>query len=136
MIIDELKKVALTHRKNKTGHGSFLLFVISEVEKIGKNIGNRATTDDEAVKVLQKTIENLKLNVEYLATQDNEAELVVVKDQIAILEPFIPQMASEAEIIAVIDTLPVKDKKSIAAALKKTFGTRVDIKKALEIATV
>jgi hypothetical protein len=53
-IIERLKTESLRLRKERNPVAASITFALSEIEKVGKNNGNRATTDDEAIKVIQK----------------------------------------------------------------------------------
>lgn len=52
-IVSKLRVESLRLRKERNPVAASITFVISEIDKIGKNNGNRVTTEDEAVKAVQ-----------------------------------------------------------------------------------
>lgn len=130
-ISSKLKAESLRLRKERSPIAASITFVLSEIEKVGKNNGNRETTNDEATKVVQKVVATLHENLQYNLT-DNDRELMI--KQIAVLESVLPQMASEEEVTEALlnalgDTRPAN--KGVAMkVLKDKFGARVDMKAA------
>lgn len=114
----ELKKLTMELRKQRSPMASVMVFHLSEIENIGKNAGNRETTEDEAFQYVKKTVEKLK------------SSPVPDEQEIALLSTFLPKMASEEEVRAFLDTLPEgSNKGQIMGAVKKQFGVNVDMKK-------
>lgn len=128
-IIEKLKQERIEARKNKDNAlSSFFAFVISEVEKIGKDAGNRLTTEDESVRVIEKTIGNIEQNM--VVTSDvikNELAM-----QISILKKYIPEKVSEDVVRQFIVDLykdnPDINKGIFMKELKGKFGSSVDMK--------
>jgi uncharacterized protein YqeY len=113
----ELKSLTMKLRKERSTLASVMVFHLSEIENIGKNAGNRETTEDEALQYVKKTVQKLK---------ENPAAKL---EEIAMLEGLLPQMASEAEVRAFLDTLPdLTNKGAVMGAVKKQFGALVDMK--------
>lgn len=138
-IYAELKQKALSMRKDpeQKKFAPSVQFALSEIEKVGKNAGNRQTTDDEAIKVLQKIVSNLRDNVNLV-----DSDSIVAKDaniQIEIFESVLPQMATEQEVRAVLDNAFVAarptNKGAAMKILRDQFGAKVDMKRAGEIVT-
>lgn len=134
-ILSTLRTEALALRKTKNPIASSIMFTISEIEKVGKNNGNRETTDDEAIRVIQKLIatidENLKLNL----TDKQKDGLTFER---TILHSVLPQMASDEEIISFLKAeFPVTppNKGPIMKGLKIKFGSLVDMKRASDLST-
>jgi len=88
-IVQTLKTESLRLRKSRNPVAASITFVLSEIEKVGKNAGNRETTEDEAVKVVQKIVATLQDNLKYDLT-DTDAEAISL--QISILSAALPQM--------------------------------------------
>jgi uncharacterized protein len=134
-IIQKLKAESLSLRKTRNPVAASITFAISEIEKVGKNAGNRATTEDEAIRVVQKLLatieENLKLDID-------DGRKIALNFEKRILESVLPQMASEAEVRTFLqdsfDTAPA-NKGLVMKALKNHFGALVDMKLAGQIAT-
>jgi len=132
-IVQQLKTESLRLRKERNPIAASITFVLSEIERVGKNNGNRATTEDEAVKVVQKVIATLRDNLKYDIT-DSDAE--AMRMQIQILESVLPAMASDEEIMNVLrpimtgktaETMPKKGE--IMKVVRDAFGATVDMKR-------
>lgn len=122
-VLEQLKSKTLEMRKARSPLSSLMQFHLSEVSQIGKNAGNRATTDDEAIQYLKKAVQKLKEN-----THSNPDEIVT-------LEQLLPQMASDEDIVSFLETLDIKNmnKGQIMGSVKKNFGTLVDMKRVGEL---
>ena len=53
-VVEQLKKRSMALRKERNPIAPSIQFALSEIEKVGKNSGNRETTEDEAIRVVQK----------------------------------------------------------------------------------
>lgn len=134
-VIENLKTEWMVMRRNKHWLASTLGFVLSEVNKIGKNDGNRQTTDDEAIKVIQKIVSNLNKTMEAIS---DEKELSTLKVEKELLEGFLPQMASDQDIVEFLkDHFSEKNPKKgeIMKALRDHFGAQIDMKNANKLIT-
>lgn len=139
-VIEKLKQEWMTMRKNKHWLASTLGFVLSEVQKVGKNDGNRETTNDEAIRVIQKIIANLIKTAETVTDEKKLSELKLEKET---LENLLPQMATDEEVTKFLkakyvfaeaaDDMPRKGE--IMKALRDEFGALVDMKKAGQLVT-
>lgn len=134
-VIEKLKAESLRLRKERNPSAAAIAFALSEISKVGKNNGNRETTDDEAIKVIQKIIsmidENLKLDIE-------DGHMIAFNFEKRILQSVLPQMASEDEIRSYLQNSfvePPANKGVVMKALKAKFGALVDMKRAGEIAS-
>jgi uncharacterized protein YqeY len=139
-VIEKLKTESMALRKVRSPVAPAILFALSEIEKVGKNNGNRATTEDEAIKVVQKLVatidENLKLNID-------DGRRVSLNFEKQILVGVLPQMASDQEIATFLSVFmtshskmsSVPKKGEIMKALRDHFGARVDMRRAGEITT-
>jgi len=135
-IIEKLKAESLRLRKERNPIAASITFALSEIEKIGKNNGNRATTDDEAVKVIQKLIASIDENLK-VATDDGRKIAFNFEKQI--LQSVLPQMASEEEIrsklVFAFDGKEVRNKGEIMKWAKSHWGALADMKQVGAIAT-
>lgn len=138
-VIEKLKSESMALRKVRSPVAPAILFALSEIEKVGKNNGNRATTEDEAIKVVQKLIatidENLKLNID-------DGRRVALNFEKQILLGVLPQMASDTEITDFLRELftakrdgDIPKKGDVMKALRDKFGALVDMKRAGQLAT-
>lgn len=106
---------------------SFLSFLISECESVGKKNGNRESNEDEVQSVLRKTIEANKQSLG--GSNDND-----LNAEIKYMESLRPKMATREELVVFIDTncrgIPIGE---AMRAVKEQFGTSADMKLASEI---
>jgi len=133
-LIEQIKIKSIELRKDKSGLSSFSSFVLSEIEKIGKNDGNRQTTDDEAISVIKKMIDRNKSNI---AMAIDGYVILKLEAENDFLKMFLPEMVSEIEIENFLRKefgLEIPQNKGIAmSAIKKKFGSKVDMKQANQI---
>ena len=136
-VIEKLKAESLRLRKERNPIAASITFALSEIEKVGKNNGNRATTEDEAIKVVQKLIVTIDENLK-VATDDGRK--IAFNHEKQILSGVLPQMASDEEIMNVLrtvmtgktkETMPKKGE--IMKVARDTFGARVDMKRVGQI---
>ena len=131
-IVKTLRAESLRLRKERNPIAASITFVLSEIEKIGKNAGNRDTTEDEATKVVQKLVATLKDNLNYRLTESDEA---ATKAQITILESVLPQMVTDEQVSSYITDLAfdpafIMNKGNVMKAIRSKFGALVDMKRA------
>ena len=131
-IVQKLKTESLRLRKERNPIAASITFVLSEIERVGKNDGNRVTTEDEAVKVVQKIVSTLRDNLNY-ALRDLDKEHI--HQQLAVLESALPQMVDETQIRDAIQDLMfdpnfIVNKGNVMKALRTRFGALVDLKRA------
>ncbi|MDR2688521.1 MAG: GatB/YqeY domain-containing protein [Azoarcus sp.] len=134
-LLDQLKKDALSARKAADRLKATLLStLIAEAGMVGKNAGNRASSDEEVRQTIRKFLKN---NQEALALIKDENRLAPLRAEAAILASYLPTMASAAEIktaiAEVLATLPERGPKAIGmvmGALKARFGDGFDARQA------
>lgn len=131
-VIEKLKAESINLRKTRNPVAPSILFALSEIEKVGKNNGNRATTEDEAIKVIQKLIATIDEN---LKVTTDDGRKIAFNYEKQILSGVLPSMASHDEIMDVIrpiltgktkETMPKKG--DIMKAVRDKFGAKVDMK--------
>lgn len=136
-VIDKLKIESIRLRKERSITAPSILFALSEIEKIGKNNGNRNTTEDEAIKVIQKIISTIDENIK--VTSDDGRKIAFNHEK-QILSGVLPDMTSDEEIMNVLrpimtgktaETMPKKGE--IMKIVRDTFGARVDMKRVGQI---
>ncbi len=128
-VVEKLKIESMALRKVRSPVAPSIQFAISEIEKVGKNNGNRETTEDEAIKVVQKLVatidENLKLNID-------DARKVSLSFEKQILVSVLPQMVPVDEIrsalVFAFDGAATKNKGEIMKWAKAHWGARADMK--------
>lgn len=127
MIITQLKSKSLELRKARNPIAASATFALAEIEKIGKNDGNRETTNDEAVKVIQKLVSTLEGNLSHKDTSE-------AREEIELFKSLLPQMVSDDDVIDFLDNLPdLSNKGAVMKALRAEYGPRVDMKRAGEL---
>lgn len=135
-VIEKLKAESLALRKTKNPVAASIVFALSEIEKFGKNNGNRETTEDEAIKVIQKLIVTIDENLKVTTDDDRKIAFNFEKQ---ILSGVLPQMASDDEVRQLLkDVLGHETPKNKGVAMKvirDEYGAKVDMKRAGEIVT-
>lgn len=134
-LLAQLKKDALVARKAAdTLRATLLTTLIAESEMVGKNAGNRESTDDEVQQTLRKFLKN---NQEALAVITDAARVSALKAEAEILAAYLPALASEEAVKAIIAetlaALPERGPKAIGlvmGALKAKFGASFDARQA------
>lgn len=135
-IVAQLRSAALTARKaaigslsdHPTRHRSDLLVVLSgEVQLVGKNNGDRETTDEEATAVIRKFLKGVEENLTY---RPEDTKLLNEK---ATLEEYLPKsldetvLRSEIALLAASRPAPftVRDTKQVFEAIDAKFPGQV-----------
>ena len=135
-VIKKLKTESINLRKTRNPVAPSILFALSEIEKVGKNNGNRATTEDEAIKVIQKLIatinENLKLSID-------DGRRVALNFEKNILAGVLPEMATDDDVRILMEEIfgseAPKNKGVAMKVIRDEWGSKVDMKRAGEIVT-
>ncbi|WP_068634622.1 GatB/YqeY domain-containing protein [Thauera butanivorans] len=134
-LLAQLKKDSLLARKAAdSARVTLLSTLIGEAEMVGKNAGNRESTDDEVQQTIRKFLKN---NQEALGVIKDAERRAALEQESTILTAYLPPMASEEEVKAFIagtvaglaDRSP-KQMGVVMGALKAKFGTSFDAKQA------
>lgn len=134
-LLATLKKDALAARKAAaTVRATLLTTLIAEAEMVGKNAGNRESTQEEVLQTVRKFLKN---NQEALAVIQDEGRRAALAEESTILAGYLPPMADEAAVRAFIAetvaALPERGPKqmgAVMAALKGKFGSALDARQA------
>jgi uncharacterized protein len=96
-LLEQIKNNQIAARKlgDKTA-ASLLTTLLGEASAIGKNAGNRETTDDEVVSVIKKFIKNINETVTALVSRNEDASTYIAEREI--LERYLPQQLNEAQL--------------------------------------
>jgi uncharacterized protein YqeY len=104
----------------------FLQFVLSEITRVGKNKDNRATTEDEAITVIKKMIENSNKTIELSQFKG------AIQAEIDILNSLLPAMVDSATIAQLVNnyvsTSEKPNKGELMKMLKARYGSLIDLK--------
>lgn len=140
MLMDQIRAAQLEARKTRNATKAGLLTtLIGEAAAIGKNDGNRETSDSEVLAVIKKFIKNIDLTLEAMqgrGRHDDEAVMIAEKE---ILEKFLPSQLSEDQLKAIVVALKneydagPKDMGKILGTLKMRHGGQYDGKMASDI---
>lgn len=139
-LMEILKRDQLQARKDRdTVMSGLLTTLISDAAMIGKNDGNRETTDLEVIRIIKKFMANID---DTLKIREDE-KLVHEK---AILEAYLPQQLSEDDMRAAIsiayielmkprmgEPLTMKDMGRIMKLLQEKYAGRLDGKVASQL---
>lgn len=115
-MFNTFKTDVLDMRKAKSPLASTMVFHLAEIKQLGKK-ENREPTSEEAVQYFKKAVAKLK--------QDSFAD----PEEIILLSKYLPSMATEQELLAVIT--PVLEggggTGAVMKAVKLEFGVRADM---------
>lgn len=134
-ILDSVKAAQLQARKDKRADdASTLTTLIGEAEMIGKNDGNRVTTDAEVVAVIKKFVKNIDETLNVLSKDSAKVDRVqALTKEKALLSTFLPKQLTEEDLRYIIsdfiEVLPEKNAKAmgnVLASLKKHFPGQYD----------
>lgn len=115
-LMETLKKDQLQARKNKDNvTASLLTTLISEAAMIGKNDGNRETTDLEVVRVVKKFVANIE---ETLKIRNDEK----LQSEKRILEDYLPRQLTEDDIKSFVAVMIIKSQLASDPLTQKDFG--------------
>lgn len=107
-LIETIKKAQIQARKEKNEvSASTLTTLIGEAEMIGKNDGNRQSTDAEVTAVIKKFIKNIDETAAVLekAAQPDVARLEKLAQEKVILTAFMPKQLSELELRDIVGSI-------------------------------
>lgn len=103
MLLDTLKNDALAARKARDAVRSALLTtLVAEAAKVGKDDGNRASTEAEVVAVVKKFIKNTEETLRAVQGKPAEAQ---ARSELEILMAYLPRQASEEDVRAKVAEL-------------------------------
>lgn len=138
-MIQELKKMMMKAKVEKDPFKSSLLStLIAEAVMVGKNDGNRETTEGETLNVIKKFLKNINENMKILEEMGKDKTDALKEKEI--LESLLPKQMSaevlEKAVDAIVATLPERSVKmmgAVMAELKKKHDGQFDGKMASEI---
>jgi uncharacterized protein YqeY len=105
-LLQEIKADQLTARKNRdTIRATVLTTLIGEASAIGKNDGNRISTDEEVSAVIRKFIKNIDESLQALSTQNVPNAREALKQERIILSAYLPQQLTETALVAIIQQI-------------------------------
>lgn len=96
MLIERIRTQQLAARKSGGSFAAALTTLLSEASMIGKNDGNRPTTDAEVVAVVKKFIKNLDETIQAIESRGGLATPQITER--AFLSTFLPQQLTEVDL--------------------------------------
>lgn len=134
-LLQKLQQDQLAARKAKDAvQTSLLTTLYSEAANIGKNQGNRASTDDEVISVIKKFVKGSEQNIEIYSKANKVEALELAKQELDILMTYLPKAPSTDEVRNRINQLLAENdwKKEQATMgkvmkeLKTQYGSSLD----------
>lgn len=141
-ILEEIKKDQVLSRKGVLSkkHSPWLTTLIGEIEIVGKNNGNRTTTDDETIKVIEKFKKGVIESIAHIKNNNlitYPEKLAELQEELELYEKYLPIQLSDEDlkdkIESIIKTIPNASLKSmgiVMAQLKEKYNGQYDGKKA------
>mgnify|MGYP000042907762 CR=1 FL=1 len=132
MLLEKLQAASLDARKaQNTIAASLLTTLYSEAARVGKDQGNRVSTDEEVVAVVKKFSKNIDETLAALPEAD--ARVAVLRIEKELLAAYLPQQLDEAGLSALVAELvgALADKSPkqmgvVMAGLKARAGGQYD----------
>jgi uncharacterized protein YqeY len=105
-LLEKIKIEQLQARKeNHEIKKSLLTTLYSEALNVGKNQGNRDSTDDEVISIVKKFIKNTEQNIEiYMKSGKEEAKNIAIQE-LTILKSYLPQAPSMDDVMVKVEEL-------------------------------
>ena len=131
MLVSQVQAASLEARKIKDStRATLLVTLFAAMQKVGKDAGNRQTSDDEAVRVLKQFLKGVE---EFLAVVKDEATVARLTTEKNVLESFLPAQADAeslkvaiAEIVASLADNSPKSMGLVMKLLKERFAGNYD----------
>ena len=123
-LMEQIKRDQLEFRKQRQSvEVSVLTTLIGEASAIGKNNGNRETTDAEVIALVKKFLDNNIATIKLLAIDNTQVD--VLNTENSALQVYLPKQMSEQEIRDVLATCS-KEIGKIMGHFKKEFPGMYD----------
>lgn len=128
MIVEDIKRAQISARKARDSFKTGVLTtLLGEVEKIGKDAGNRKTTDEESIRVIKKFVKNINETLK-LTDRNNTA----LNQELEVLSEFLPDEISDEDlrnqIVIIINEMKMDESnpKIVIGPVMKILKSRVD----------
>jgi uncharacterized protein YqeY len=134
MLLEKIRADSLVARKQKEVSAAFLVTLLSEAQNIGKNKGNRETTDEEVIALVKKFKLNSQELLKALVEQGRAFSYayIAAEQEIEYLDSLLPKQLSEQELTAILQDIIKEignDKKNmgkVMAKLKEEYFGKYD----------
>lgn len=115
MLIEKIRADLLTARKARaTVAANSLTALVGEAVMVGKNAGNRESTDEEVIATVRKFLKNLEETKRNLVAHNKDT--AVCEEEIAIISKYLPQQMSVDEL-----------RSAVAAIAAETAGANMGV---------
>jgi uncharacterized protein YqeY len=117
ILMNKIREQQLQARKN--GHACAALFttLLGEAMKVGKDNGNRETTDAEVTAIVKKFIKNIDETIAVLSPADTH-RISILQDEKSWLQPLLPQYMSEDQLKAFVKARISEGMNNMGAVMK------------------
>lgn len=136
MIYEEIKKgnVEAIKAKDSVARGIYSV-VLNKLmlEGIRRREKGEELTDADVVGVLQKAVKELAEEAENYIKAGNQAEADNIKEQIKIVEKYLPEMLSKEKIKEIILALPDKSIPYVMKHFKANYNGKCDMRLVQEV---
>lgn len=129
-LMEDIKVRQLAARKAAEPEASLYTTLLGEAGAIGKNAGNRETTDQEVVAVVKKFIKNLDETINALTSRNQDAGSFLMER--GVLEQFLPKQMGEEDLVNIAQALP--NLPAFMKHLKENYAGQYDGKLASTVA--
>jgi uncharacterized protein YqeY len=137
-LTDALKDAMRAQEKRRTSTIRLILAAIKDRDIAGRDNGSRDLVgDDDILQLLQKMVRQRRESIETFEKGGRQELANQEKDEIVIIESFLPKQMGEAEISAAVDAvvtelgaLGLKDMGRVMAALRERYPGTMDFGKA------
>ena len=101
-LISQIKAAQVRARIERSVSASILTTLLGEAEMIGKNAGNRETTDEEVIGVAKKFIKNIDETIAVVERADvtdaTTSVLTAIRNERAVVEQFLPSQMNDDQL--------------------------------------
>jgi uncharacterized protein YqeY len=135
-LMDKLQADQLVARKSRAAVATALLTaLIGEAAMVGKNAGNRSSTDDEVLATIRKFLKNAEETRARLGEAGKDT--ATINEEIQILSGYLPQQMTDdqlsAAIAAIIQDTGASNMGAVMKALKERHAGLYDGRRANEL---
>ncbi|MBO7218884.1 MAG: GatB/YqeY domain-containing protein [Clostridia bacterium] len=136
MIIDEIKKANVQAMKDKDVAARSIYSILMNkhlLATVESRTNGKEVDDNDMIRIIQKTIKELDEECENYKKVGNDEEVANIQAQKAIIAKYLPQMLSEDEIRAIIETLEDKTVPAVMRHFKTNYNGKCEMKVVSEV---
>lgn len=118
-IRDDNQKVRFLSDPKSRVESTLLITLFSEAQRVGKDNGNRESTDAEVIAVIQKFVKNTNETISLLPDTDPRKQSAKV--ELAVLEAYLPKQYTKEELKTIISACALNGDDMSLGSLMKFF---------------